>query len=264
MLEEKESLQAEALTRSRVNLSLAPSDLAWLINFPSAEEALLKELEAIEKEKEVVRKQCFEAGLVNEQGDQIDFEEQERHIFQSEASIEAGSERSGYVKFPIIIPPPAAIREPSIPETINQRIDEWLLRQLRSSPLEVNLLARTFESMYGKIEKDKWQTDVLNCWYIDSKESEEAQAEQRGSSSEVIAHALRIVEGVARSEPAAIRKDLYFHPSSFPHGNLESRDEEPQLIEIIEGYQYLRSFPLNSSIEKLPNLQKPPKLAKSL
>jgi hypothetical protein len=41
-----------------------------------------------------------------------------------------------------------------------------MLDKLRSSPLDVNLLARTFESVAGKT-RDEWQLDVLKLWYKD-------------------------------------------------------------------------------------------------
>jgi len=47
-----------------------------------------------------------------------------------------------------------------------RRINEWMLRQLRNSALDVNLLARTFQAIFGEID-DRWQIHVLTLWYND-------------------------------------------------------------------------------------------------
>jgi len=50
--------------------------------------------------------------------------------------------------------------------TATTRINQWILDKLRISPLDVNLLASTFETVHGKISKD-WPFHVLKFWYKD-------------------------------------------------------------------------------------------------
>ncbi|KAH9207043.1 hypothetical protein DL95DRAFT_484282 [Leptodontidium sp. 2 PMI_412] len=47
-------------------------------------------------------------------------------------------------------------------------INMWLLSALRSSSLQVLMLERIFLAYYGNIDRyDRWQIDVLSCWYQD-------------------------------------------------------------------------------------------------
>ncbi|KAH6706514.1 hypothetical protein BKA61DRAFT_739421 [Leptodontidium sp. MPI-SDFR-AT-0119] len=47
-------------------------------------------------------------------------------------------------------------------------INMWLLSALRSSSLQVQMLERIFLAYYGNIDRyDRWQIDVLSCWYQD-------------------------------------------------------------------------------------------------
>jgi len=52
-------------------------------------------------------------------------------------------------------------------DSAGDHINQWLLHQLRSSPLSVNLLASTFENEFGNIKSELWQLEVLHQWYRD-------------------------------------------------------------------------------------------------
>lgn len=83
---------------------------------------------------------------------------------------------SEYVKYPLLLPYHPRKKDednekfeprPDMEsDTATSRINEWILDKLRISPLDVNLLASTFESIYGRISKD-WQLHVLKVWYED-------------------------------------------------------------------------------------------------
>jgi hypothetical protein len=60
-----------------------------------------------------------------------------------------------------------------VSKSAGDNIDQWLLHQLRSSPLDVNFLARTFED-FGDIGGEKWQFDVLAFWYKDGARNGES------------------------------------------------------------------------------------------
>ena len=46
-------------------------------------------------------------------------------------------------------------------------MDIWILNRLRSSPLELNFLARIFEGTVGEKIQDDWQLSVLKFWHQD-------------------------------------------------------------------------------------------------
>jgi hypothetical protein len=168
-VEEKYALEEEKETRMRVNVELAELDQQWLDNYSNTENDLLNQLEVAEEEVEKLRLECFSRGLVDEEGNATDFDHRERQTFV--ADVDAGSEISEYIKFPILIPRPGSKQVqlhssgPDPDETLHDssvRVDQWLLHQLRMSALEVNLLARIFESQFGHIKEGaSWQIDVL-------------------------------------------------------------------------------------------------------
>jgi hypothetical protein len=187
--EEKYTLEQEKTTREGVGLLLAEPDQEWLDNYSTTINLLLKELEEAKQEATKLRERCYAQGLVDEEGNPTDFETQERQKFIDD--VDAGSETSEYVKFPLLIPNPATQRiefndsgldptEDKV-EDADDRVNQWLLRQLRSSALDVNLLARTYESRYGTINGEKWQHDVIALWYNDRSKNKDAL--RRASSS---------------------------------------------------------------------------------
>jgi hypothetical protein len=200
--EEKLTLLEEKETKEHVNLKLAEADQKWLDNYAEAEIALIKQFEEAQEEAEHLRMQCYSLGLVNEDGEPLDFERQERQTF-IEDDVDAGTEKSDFVKFPRLLQNPgnkeAQLPDPIIPQADNDkenihetqdpndRINDWLLKTLRSSPLDVNLLVRTFESLVGHIiESERWQFDVLQVWYNDG--SKEMATHYSRSLSEVVTH----------------------------------------------------------------------------
>ncbi|KAG4435147.1 hypothetical protein IFR05_009379 [Cadophora sp. M221] len=175
--EERFNLEEESATKRRMALELASDDQEWLDNFDTTKYELQDEIDREERELEVLKTRCFSAGLIDEDGNIKDFDVREKETFANEADVDAGSETSGYAKFPILISEPggqishvdepAVDREESQPD-FNFAINNWLLKQLQMSPLEVNLLSRTYELKYGMInEREKWQRDLLRLWYSD-------------------------------------------------------------------------------------------------
>jgi hypothetical protein len=176
-IEEKFSLEYEKEARLRVGRDLAQDDQEWLDNYDDMERNLLTEINEAKSEAEKLKQLCLEQGLVDEDGNPTDFEKQERQTFIEEApEVDPGIERSQFVKFPVLLPRPGSKEVqlfnsgPKAGETSHgagDHINQWLLHQLRSSPLDVNLLARTFEGNYGHIKGEKWQFDVLAFWFKD-------------------------------------------------------------------------------------------------
>jgi hypothetical protein len=200
--DERLSLEQQKETLERVDMRLAEADQTWLNNYSETEAALTKQLEDAEAEAERLRIQCFSRGLIDEYGEPLDFEDQERQTFTDE--LDPGSERSDFVKFPRLLHNPGSkndlLPDPPLPsddtkeedlfrktQDPSDRINSWLLRTLRSSPLDVNLLSRTFQHTVGLIpEGEEWQIEVLAFWYRDG--SKEMAAKYQRSLSEVVTH----------------------------------------------------------------------------
>ncbi len=200
--DEKSSLELHKETLERVDMRLAEADQNWLNNYSETEAALIKELEDAEAEAERLRIQCLSRGLIDENGDPSDFEDQERQTFIDE--LDPGSEISDFVKFPRLLDNPGSkndlLPDPPLPaddtkeedrfkktQDPSDRINSWLLRTLRSSPLDVNLLSRTFQDKVGLIpEGEKWQIEVLAFWYKDGLK--EMVNQYQRSLSEIVTH----------------------------------------------------------------------------
>ncbi|KAL2064647.1 hypothetical protein VTL71DRAFT_3785 [Oculimacula yallundae] len=193
LLEERDDQEAEGKKGARMKLRLSDEDEDWLARYSVVETGMIEEYETAKREMEILRKRCVEQNLVDEiTGDPIDFEHRERRAFAEELKDNGESVASEYVRFPKLIPQPGIKLVNSIPESLikedaeptiasSVRVNSWILDQLRTSAMEVGLLARTFESKHGAIKKsDKWQSDVLKLWYRDG--AEEAWLKQHTSS----------------------------------------------------------------------------------
>ena len=202
--EEKDQLEGEKESRELVGLGLAAEDQEWLDNFSALEAELLEDISIAVAEAAKLKQQCYDYGLVDEEGNPTSLENWERQNFSHETDMDAGSESSEFTKFPALLPrygtTAVQIQDPA-PQTNevvynpDDRINHWLLRRLLSSPLDVNLLARTYESLFGPIEfQDDWQKRVLTLWYEDGT--------KRGL------HAYRVYssDGITQTPPPASRQ----------------------------------------------------------
>lgn len=198
--DERDLMQSDKETRENVNLSLSPEDQAWLDKSDDLEKQIIKELEAAEAEAEILKQKCLSEGLLDENDEPIDFQtEFESHVreaFQEEEEVDPKDQTSEYIKFPILLPhlgtrsfsfhssaPTSGQKSDSAGDHINQ----WLLHDLRSSPMSVNLLARTFEDEAGQMENERWQLEVLDHWYRDGaiKDATGYQIYSTGTATEV-------------------------------------------------------------------------------
>lgn len=168
---EKYCLESTKEARQPFGLGLAPDDQEWLDEFDATEAGLLQELESEQTEAERLRKQCLEYGLVDEEGDPTSIETWAKRNFSEYGDMDE------LTRFPALLPQygttdvflktPAPKTDKSLDNT-DDRINHWLLIHLQSSPLDVNLLARTYESKFGPIKLlDDWQKNVLTFWFND-------------------------------------------------------------------------------------------------
>jgi len=171
--EEKAALEADKETRQLVNLLLAPEDEAWLQEWDKLEQEILSDLKVAQTEAEELRKKCLAAGLLDENGEPKDFP-QENEAFVDD--VDAKGQKSEYLKYPTLLPQPgttdtkfkaSAPRPGEQSGSAGDHINQWLLHSLRSSPLDVYQLAKTFQAEFGDFKSHQWQSDVRNYWYKD-------------------------------------------------------------------------------------------------
>ncbi|KAH9206762.1 hypothetical protein DL95DRAFT_396680, partial [Leptodontidium sp. 2 PMI_412] len=178
LLEERYILEEEREKRARVKMKLSDENEEWLANYSDVESGLIEEYENATREMDKLKKECIDKGWVDRTGEPLSLEHLERQTFADDLDGDGGREPSEYVKFPKLIPQPGNKVTNTLPESLldvnepafisSVRVNRWILDQLRTSPMEVGLLARTFESRYGPInESEKWQSDVLQLWYRD-------------------------------------------------------------------------------------------------
>jgi hypothetical protein len=173
-LDEKAAMESERETRRNVDLDLSPDDQLWLDGADEMEKEILEELRQAVDEAEQLKQKCLSEGLVHENGEPKDFQTQEQEAFDGD--VDAKGQTSDFIKFPVLLPHSGTKHlsfRKSAPKpeeksgSAGDHINQWLLHDLRSSPLAVNLLARTFEDEVGNIERDHWQSHVLDLWYRD-------------------------------------------------------------------------------------------------
>ncbi len=104
--------------------------------------------------------------------DSIPFNSNYSTTFADDDGLDSGSQTSEYSRHSVLLPTPCTDQQITSPKpsnkpfTIASRINAWLLERLRDSPLDVNLLARTFEGTVGE-PSEGWQIAVLDLWYRD-------------------------------------------------------------------------------------------------
>ncbi|KUJ07132.1 uncharacterized protein LY89DRAFT_691933 [Mollisia scopiformis] len=209
--DEKAALEGEKQSRQRFGLVLDAIDQEWLDDAEAEYSEIIGKIRALEKDLERLKQICLSKNLIDEGGDPTDFQSQEGSYFEKEEDLSSSDHVSEYVKYPLLLPHPGKkhqdtqIYEPQpdlASETAMTRINEWLLDKLRISPLDVSLLASTFESLYGTMSRD-WQFLVLNAWYEDDtarmmsdldetiRSSELSQENPRGSVHVLLAPSTR-------------------------------------------------------------------------
>ena len=178
IVDEKVQLEEERDSRLRFGLMLDPDDQTWLDNSHKELHELSEKIRLLEKELEDMKQDCISKGLVDEYGEPTSFQWQEQGSFNGEEDMNPQDEKSEYVKYPALLPHPGILKhedcgnyEPKPDErsdTTTTRINKWMLEKLRCSPLDVNLLARTFEGVSGQTHiYEGWQFAVLDFWYRD-------------------------------------------------------------------------------------------------
>jgi hypothetical protein len=177
MIGEKAALEKKIEGRLHADLASDRDDQHWLDGVDTQLDELAEKIQLLEKDLEWEKKECLAMGLVDKDGKPANLRTREQLSFSYWANnVDSGHEISDLVKYPVLLPRPGTNPrrnyEPMPKErldTTRGRINQWILNQLRSSLLEVNLLTRTFEAWAGEttLRKDDWQAAVLKFWYED-------------------------------------------------------------------------------------------------
>jgi hypothetical protein len=182
LVSEKAALEVERDVRLRIGFTLDPDDEVFLEEVDTVLDGLAEKLEHLERDEADMRQACFALGLVVEDGEPTSFQYQEQLAFNHEEDmrLNTNDHASDYVKYPLLLRHPGVgfnnLFDPKLNKELDEtayRINQWMLLQLRSSPLDVNLLARTFEGIVGKTQDD-WQTAVLKLWHEDGAGAEQS------------------------------------------------------------------------------------------
>lgn len=175
LAEEQEFLAVEKASLAKVQRSLDARAQAILDNWNSTRENILSELSTLENEVDQLRQDCLSKGLINEEDDPTDFEIQEQALFREDMDVVSQNRSSEYVKYPSLLPR-QGVRQNVLPssefEPDEKRdkspgsVNQWLLNRLRSSALDVHLLASITEE-WIEIMNIPWEELVLNAWFKD-------------------------------------------------------------------------------------------------
>jgi hypothetical protein len=173
---EHENLLYAKEVRRRVGRELLPDDQMTLENFPAAEAKLRDDLRRIEADIEHLRLGCIREGLFGEDENEDECESEEIDLLHpSIGSVDP--KQAEYNKYPLLLEKPEEKEDESKSKVllthfkegdVGDRITCWLLHKLRSSGLEVELLARITDGLDRSIDTEKWQEEVLQFWFFDS------------------------------------------------------------------------------------------------
>ncbi|ESZ94920.1 hypothetical protein SBOR_4712 [Sclerotinia borealis F-4128] len=177
--DEKMGLEQQKETREAYNLTLDSESQSWLDKFDEMISAIFEDLHRTKAEVAVLREECDAHGLLDPDGEPKDLQNLVQFQFQHEEDLNANGNISEYVKFPLLLPFPCSMGNKNeihdrcsnpdqSSDASNGRVNEWMLRILRSSPLHVRLLAACHSTFREVTDGDRgWQLQVLARWYMD-------------------------------------------------------------------------------------------------
>ena len=175
--DERRLLEEKSEAWECVGRSLGVEEQTWLNDSQKDRRELLESICTTEGEIEVLKQDCLAMKLVDEEGEptNLQFQGEETSTFVGDEDVDPQGQTSEYVKFPLLLPNPGKKQEEVYRYDLKPdektdfttgRINQWLLERLRSSPLDVNLLVRTYEGKGGKIS-DRFEIAVLSFWFQD-------------------------------------------------------------------------------------------------
>ncbi|KAL5313507.1 hypothetical protein ACEPPN_017927 [Leptodophora sp. 'Broadleaf-Isolate-01'] len=193
LLDEQQALEDEKESRHRFGRVLDSDDQAWLDSSHSERDTLIKDIDHLEKEIDALKIECRSKGLIDNAGDPNSFQALAESSFHEEDGINPLGQTSEYVKYPILLPHPGLKKDTfqkyePYPDPTSDfttiRINEWMLKCLRMSPLAVNLLEGTSEVIRSKVGPG-WEIAVLKAWFQDFTPSRRAHSSSQSSEADI-------------------------------------------------------------------------------
>lgn len=182
MIQERESILSSQESRAFLGMDTSEEDHEFLSRFPELETSMKDEIAEIERDVERCRAKCVENGVdtsedhdrdphvINQEGQNI-LAADDDIILQESHPDEFNRQISMYSKLL-----PESVEDKSKLNTLitdfiegnkSDRINRWILHQLRISPLEVELLVRVSLQVLSLLELYEWPKRVLFWWHRD-------------------------------------------------------------------------------------------------
>jgi hypothetical protein len=173
LFNEKQRVEELRKIRLRLGLTVNLDEQSWLDNSQKKLRELDKKIDYLRVDLESIKQECIIMELMDKSGEPINFHTQEQ-LNSDREDIDPQNETPEYTKYPLLLPRPGLKNKNSgsyvskleSSDTTSSRINQWMLEKLRTSVLDVRLLANTFEGFVGETD-DRWQADVLSFWYKD-------------------------------------------------------------------------------------------------
>jgi hypothetical protein len=150
----KQTEEQQEKKRRHISMDFADNaqDQKWFDISKTIEQAL-DTLVLSEEKASQLKQDCLSRGLVDEDGSLIAFLRHVDRCFFYEEGLDQGDQSSEYAKFPTLLVNPATLNQQLLPDsgqfgtpgqytcTIKEnKFNQWLLRNLRTSPLNVHQL----------------------------------------------------------------------------------------------------------------------------
>jgi hypothetical protein len=168
LINERSMLEEEREKRQRVGLDLDSEDLDFLAHFGDTLEPVRKELAEVSADVERLKQLCIEQGLMT-----IDGKPTWTSADDAASISESGEETQS--ELPTDHSKPSQHQKPSGNNEPDSRVSDshggfgpfinlWLLHKLRSSAMEILLLACYVAARVYSMDGLKWQAEALRLW----------------------------------------------------------------------------------------------------
>lgn len=178
LINQRLALEEEQEKRRRVGIDLDIENIDFLARFEEFLEPVSKEVEEVTKDVERLKQICVEKGLIDIDGNPIQFP-----AIEESRGSDPGEERQS--EMPAEHSKPSKYQRLSANNQVDSRVSAshggygpfvnlWLLHNLRSSAMEVLLLACYVATSVQNMDDLKWQAEARRLWEQDGAAKEGA------------------------------------------------------------------------------------------
>lgn len=176
LINEKMMLEEEQAKRQRLGVDLDEEDLEFLAHFEENIVPVKKELEEVSEDVKRLKRLCIEKGLMTADGKPTQLS-----ALDEVSTLESGEESQSELPAE-----QSKLPQHQVPSGNNEAgfsvspshggfgpfINLWLLHKLRSSAMEILLLATYVAAIVGNIDGLNWQTEAFRLWERDGTQRE--------------------------------------------------------------------------------------------